>query len=636
MGMKLGHGRDQAQEQRQKAGESAEVRAKADHAADRPLTCAADVRKEEKSTSKILLGQTMAMKEDAVETRKRLERGTPAEHTAAQDAFEAARPKGAAQAIDQDRAQERARNETQASEWQAQSLRVAKAIEAAATAMEFAAKSITARQDSTERLLHDEQTRNSAAARDRDVAQDVGADEVTTRQQGRDETIDAQLKSLAEHDLADIAGLATVVKETRNAIASLQQAQAALEADAGASHGDRLAASREQLERFDEEWRLSLSMKLLFNGRFSDIEAVKKVWDQAATGKQNTKDGFAEVRAAFWESVNEQKSDAAKEVHRLLSMAKVEWGRDTAAPLLDMQSTSNELIRKAAERGDTQAQQWDRAMGRNTRLSIDHVADKHSNPALTLDASNLRFTTHADNSARGNSYGVNDRWKADFERSEQEQAQRAETRDAQRARTAERSEDELRAKAVLLAPDRLRHVHAGAQERHEQALLTARSTHDGELRELRAAALTRLGAEAESARDIRQRQLLEVLERFQQSARGQMEAINRYELDVHSRQKRELGVVMEKLNETSITRDDATQLILDTTRRHGAERRAVEGLWDEIQRRRNDTEALLMKAIYSAKTREAQEEQLRRATSEQQRAERFLQARLDELKRTDD
>jgi hypothetical protein len=475
------------------------------------------------------------------------------------------------------------------------------------------------------------------------------ADEQMKRQQGRDETVESHLKALAERDLADTARLKAFEEDLGTQISSLLRSQEDLAQRADLSGTERLTGAREALSRFEESWRASLAMKLLFDGRFSDIEAVKNTWERAvkevrakaAQDQKNTPEEFEKVRAKFWEilnaperSTNEREARDVHEVRRLLDLARVEWQSGSSAPLLKMQSESVDRIREASRRGDAQAQRWERDMDRNLLLSIDHVADKNTHRELTQDAANLRLMAVPDNSARGAWFDVSDRRKADFLRPETQQVRNDKRRDTARRQSADRSQDELQAKEIMLAPERLRQDQHRAQTAHDRAMLAAKDRNDLKLTELRDASLNKLDDESEAAHLARRENLLDVLERFQRSSREQLETLKTYEAGVHERQHQDLGKALATLDAAS-TFSDAARQLGSITKRLAEERRGVEALWGEMARQQSQNEALLLQAIYGARSREVQEEQLERAVAEQEKTRSFLQARLDEAKRNE-
>lgn len=119
--------------------------------------------------------------------------------------------------------------------------------------------------------------------------------------------------------------------------------------------------------------------------KFSETPALKKLWEQAAQDLPKTADGFAKARRRFWQLVNSDTSAEAVFVRGMLKEAQYEIQAGSNAPLLKMKDWDSRASRELTDR----------------RLSIDHDDPKSLSPDKTLDASNLGFLTHRDNSFKG-------------------------------------------------------------------------------------------------------------------------------------------------------------------------------------------------------------------------------------------
>ena len=505
-----------------------------------------------------------------------------------------------------DRARE-ALEPARANEWGRHLDQVGESLRDAARSVVFAAESMSARHEATVSAFRKE------------------------LEGGREERVADRLQTLAERQNAEVDRLGKLVSDMRQASLSfVQDVHADLQENAGQSQD-----AQDRLQRFDEEWRDIVAMGNLWDGRFSDIEAVKRTWERAAEGQKADAKGYEATRSNFWDLVNAALDDDAREVHRLLDRVGVEWQQGNNAPLLAVSSARLEQMREAAALGDEQMRKWVEADRRARTITIDHVADKGTHPELAIDAGNLRFLAQSDNSARGKWYDAADRRNLDFRRSEEWQAANETSRDRRRGERAEESHERFEAMAIALARQRLEQERGRASAEHHSELNEAVENRERKTKELRDSSLRPMNGESEELRRSRQEGLLKELDTFLNGARRQIEALQDSERRLHERQQQELLQVRQSLadeHSTPIARE-VLERIRSLEQRFAAERNEIEGVRRDMDTRRNADERRMLDAIYLATSREAQEERVERAFERQQQTQQDQERRLEELTR---
>lgn len=551
-------------------------------------------------------------------------------HTRSRDAAHGQEHQAAAEAlslreeIDEARSRiERAREAlepSRANEWGRHLDQVGESLRDAARSAVFAAESMSARHEAAGSAFRNE----------------LEAERVLARQQGREERVADRLETLAERQIEEVDRLGELVSGMRQASLSFaQDVLAHLEEDAGQPHAQWLQDAQDRLQRFKEEWRDVVATGSLWDGRFSDVEAVKRTWERAAEGQKADAKGYEAARSSFWELVNAALDDDAREVRRLLDRAGVEWQEGRNAPLLAVSSTRLEQMREAAALGDEQMAKWVEADRRARTITIDHVAGKGTHPELAIEASNLRFLAQSDNSARGKWYDLADRRSLDFRRSDEWQAANEESRNRRRGERADESHERFEAMAVALAQQRLEREKGRAAAEHQKELNEAVGNRERKARELRDSSLRPLNGESEELRRSRQEGLLKELDRFLNGARRQIEALQESERRLHERQQQELLQVRQSLadEESTPAAREALERIRGLEERFAAERDEIEGVRRDMDTRRNADERRMLDAIYLATSIEAQEERVKRAFERQQQTQQEQERRLDELAR---
>jgi len=151
----------------------------------------------------------------------------------------------------------------------------------------------------------------------------------------------------------------------------------------------RQDTTRRDLSRAIEEQLFSKFAQKAFASNFSETQAIKAVWEKAASGEQDNKKGFAKAREKFWNSVNNSTDKDSETIRKVLQAAGYELQKGSNAPLLSMSGWDHSRpTREITER----------------RLTIDHADPQSSEAKKTLRSDNLRFMSQMDNSIRGNRY----------------------------------------------------------------------------------------------------------------------------------------------------------------------------------------------------------------------------------------
>lgn len=497
-----------------------------------------------------------------------------------------------------------------------ESAEVHKSLRDAVRSAVFAAESMLARHEATVLAVRNEL---EIAARNRD--QFAG-----NQQQRRDEMVADRLETLAERQIAEVDRLGKLVSDVRQASLSfVQDVQAGLAKN----------ATRDRLQRFNEEWRDVVAMGNLWDGRFSDNEAVKRTWERAAEGQRADAKGYEAARSEFWGLVNAARDDDAREVRRLLDRVGVEWQEGNNAPLLAASSTRLEQMRKAAALGDEPMRKWVEADRRARIITIDHVADKGTHPELAIDASNLRFLAQSDNSARGKWYDATDRRSLDFRHSDERQAANEKSRDRRRGERSDESHERFEAMAIALAQQRLEQEQGRAAAEHPNELNEAIENREKKVKELRDSSLRLMNGESEELRRNRQEGLLKELDTFLNAARRQIEALQESERLLHERQQQELLQMRQSLADepSTLIAREVLERIRNLEQRFAAERNEMEGVRLDMDTRRNADERRMLDAMYLTTSREAQEASVKRAFERQQQTQQDQERRLDALAR---
>ena len=540
------------------------------------------------------------------------------------DSFALAGPGDAALRIGDElrRTQQEVLGHGQAKEYSDQ---VRDSLEAAVQSVLYAAESMTARHEATASALRNELQAKLDAAQTRDQSDpNLTASDRLARQQQRENVAAGELETLAKRELYDVGRLEGLVSDTREAIRSFtQDAQANLAESAGRSNEQQLQDGQERLHRFDEQQRDIVALRIVWDGRLSDVQAMKTTWDKAAAGpaaelekkwdqldekgrREAAAKAYETARENFWGLVNKPSDDAAREVHRLLDRAGAEWQKEKKAPLLQ-----------------------------GMTITLDHVADKAAHPRLALDASNLRFLTREDNSARGNKLSVTDRRNVDFVSSAEQQIRNAKRRDwgaSQRFDKSHATYDTL-----VEAKQRLKQEQDRVAALHQKESSEAIANRDKKVNELRSADLRLLNGEDESLRRARQNTRLDDLNKFLDAALKQSGQLQQFELSMHERQQQELSQEMERLARgPAITAEQMREEIHKLQLRVSEEQREFENLWRDMDIMRNLDELRMLRAIYEAASRQAQEESIKRASELQQQTQEEQDRRLRELARERD
>ena len=423
------------------------------------------------------------------------------EHRPSLDSLALAGPGEAALRIREEHggSQREALEQSQSNEWGRHFDQIRESLEAAERSVLYAAESMLARHEETTSTLRNELQAKLDAARNRDQSDpSLTASDRSAREQQREKVVAGELETLARRQLYEAGRLLSLVSDTREAMrAFTQDAQANVTESAGRFNEQQLQVSQERLERFNEQQRGIVALRIVWDGRLSDVQAMKRTWDKAAAGpaaelekkwdqldEKGRRDAavkaYEKAREKFWGMVNNKADDDAREVSRLLDRVGVEWQKGKNAPLLD-----------------------------GLTVTLDHVADKASHPKLALDASNLRFLTTDDNSARGNKFGVTDRRNVDFVTSEEQQIRNAKSRD----RAAGKRFDKVHATydALVEAKQGLKQEQDRAAAQHQKEVNEAVANREKKVDELRTSNLRLLNGEDENLRRARQETRLDDL-----------------------------------------------------------------------------------------------------------------------------
>ena len=540
------------------------------------------------------------------------------------DSFALAGPADAALRIGDElrRTQQEVLGHGQAKEYSDQ---VRDSMEAAVRSVLYAAESMLARHEATASALRNELQAKLDAAQTRDQSDpNLTASDRLARQQQRENVATGELETLAKRELYDVGRLEGLVSDTREAIRSFtQDAQANLAESAGRSNEQQLQDGQERLQRFNEQHSDIVALRIVWDGRLSDVQAMKTTWDKAAAGpaaelekkwdqldekgrREAAAKAYETARENFWGLVNKPSDDAAREVHRLLDRAGAEWQKEKKAPLLQ-----------------------------GMTITLDHVADKAAHPRLALDASNLRFLTREDNSARGNKLSVTDRRNVDFVSSAEQQIRNAKRRDWAASQRFDKSHATY--DALVEAKQRLKQEQDRVAALHQKESSEAIANRDKKVNELRSADLRLLNGEDESLRRARQNTRLDDLNKFLDAALKQSGQLQQFELSMHERQQQELSQEMERLARgPAITAEQMREEIHKLQLRVSEEQREFENLWRDMDIMRNLDELRMLRAIYEAASRQAQEESIKRASELQQQTQEEQDRRLRELARERD
>jgi hypothetical protein len=122
-----------------------------------------------------------------------------------------------------------------------------------------------------------------------------------------------------------------------------------------------------------------------FTKKFSEVPALKSMWESAAEGSANTSAGYRQTAERFWTEVNTGTSSDSAVAREMLEAAGYDLQGGSRAPLLKLQGWDSRATRELTDR----------------RLSIDHIEAFSKNPSAANSSSNMRFMTQRDNSFRG-------------------------------------------------------------------------------------------------------------------------------------------------------------------------------------------------------------------------------------------
>ena len=497
---------------------------------------------------------------------------------------------------------------------------VRNSLEAAVQRVLYAADSMTARHQAAASILRNELQAKLDAAQTRDQSDpNLTASDRLARQQEHEKVVAGELETLAKRELYDIGRLQDLMSDTYAAIRSLtQDAQANVAESAGRSNEQELQISQERLQQFNEQHRNNLALRIMWDGRLSDVQSIKTTWDKAAAGpaaelkskwdqlddkgrREAAERAYDKARDNFWSLVNQPADEAAREVHRLMDSAGAEWQKGKNAPLLQ-----------------------------GMTITLDHVANKAAHPSLALDASNLRFLTKEDNSARGNKMSVTDRRNVDFVTSEERQVRNAKRRDQAAEQRFTKSHAQY--EALLEVKQRLKQKQDRVTALRQKEMGEAVEKRDKKVEELRTNNLRLLNGEDESLRRARQNTLLDDLNKFLNAALKQSTELQQFELSMHERQQQELSQELKKLaGEHGITAQQVVEEVSNLERRFTNNQSKFEGLWRDMDKLRNLEELRMLRAIYEAATRQAQEENIKRVLERQQQMQQDQERRLREL-----
>jgi hypothetical protein len=477
----------------------------------------------------------------------------------------------------------------------------------------------------------DTELTEAAAKATRQDQRNLSPAEAATRGATRDETVDDRLAVLAQRQRAEVERVGELIAETRKASLAFARDAQALLAQNDAAGLERL---RERTLQFSEQHRDTLALRNVWDGRFADIEAVKRTWERAAEGQPASSKGYDAARGKFWEAVNTRRDADARAVHALLDRVGVEWQEGKKAPYLAVQSARMDGMRALAERGDRRMQEAVQAEREYRLITIDHVADKGTHQDLALDPRNLRFLVNGDNSARGNHYDAADRWNLDFKRTQEQQATNKERREERRGERADQAHEVFEAFAVARVRDRLTQEQARADVAHAKELREAAANHDSQAAQLRDSRLHRM-KEPEGVRRDAKPELGAQLDAFLAAGRAQREELQRAERSLHTAQAQELGRLEARLaaDRTTLNAKQAVDLVKAADERLAAQRAALATTRDELERRRAADEGAMLRAIYESTTRTAQLEAVARAIAQQEETRREQAKRVAELER---
>ena len=540
------------------------------------------------------------------------------------DSFALAGPGDAALRIGDElrRTQQEVLGHGQAKEYSDQ---VRDSLEAAVQSVLYAAESMTARHEATASALRNELQAKLDAAQTHDQSDPhLSSSDRLAQQQQREKVAAGELETLAKRELYDVGRLQELVSDTREAILSFtEDAHANLAESAGRTNEQQLQDGQERLQRFNENQRDSVALRIVWDGRLSDVKAMKTTWDKAAAGpaeelarkwdhldekgrREAAKKAYETARENFWGLVNRPTDDAAREAHNLLDRVGAEWQKGKNAPLLQ-----------------------------GMTITLDHVADKAAHPTLALDASNLRFLTKEDNSARGNNLSVTDRRNVDFVTSEEQRIRNAKRRDRAASQRFDKSHaiyDDL-----LAAKQRLKQEQDRVAALHQKESSEVIANRDKKVNELRSADLRLLNGEDENLRRARQNTRLDDLNKFLDAALKQSGQLQQFELSMHERQQQELSQDIERLaREPAMTAEQILNEIRKLQLRVAEEQSEFEKLWRDMDTMRNLDELRMLRAIYETASRQAQEESIRRAFELQRQTEEEKDRRVRELARERD
>lgn len=543
---------------------------------------------------------------------------------AVMDSFGPSGPGGATQSLRDEQSRREAHDQSQTNEWARHLDQVRQSLLAAAQSIVFAAESMLARHKATESALRNELQAKMDAAQTRDQSDpNLTASDRLARQEQHEKEVAGELETLTKRELYDVSRLQDLVSDTRETIRSFtQDLQANVAESAGRSNEQQLQVSQERLDRFNEQQRGNIALRIVWDGRLSDVQAMKTTWDKAAAGpaaeleskwdqlnesgrREAAAKAYEKARENFWGLVNRPADEAAREVHKLLDHAGAEW-KGKNAPLLE-----------------------------GMTITLDHVADKAAHPRLALDASNLRFLTKEDNSARGNKLSVTDRRNVDFVNSEEQQIRNAKRRDRAAGQRFDKSHATY--EALVEAKQRRKQEQDRVVAQHQKESSEAIANRDKKVNELRSADLRLLNGEDENLRRARQETRLDDLNKFLNAALKQSGQLQQFELSMHERQQQELSQEMERLARgPAMTAEEIRDEIRKLQLRVAEEQSEFENLWRDMDIKRNLVELRMLRAIYEAASRQAQEESIKRALELQQQTQEEQDRRLRELARERD
>jgi hypothetical protein len=626
----LTHNKDAAQEQKHQATAEALKDKSTGH--DKLNRGAAEQLERARETAmwarEMVQGAQKAAVDLIKEFNEPLDRTAP-RFQAVMDTVEPAGPGGAAQSLrdEHSRSQREALEQSQSNEWGRHFDQIRESREAAAQSVAFAAESMLARHEATESTLRNDLVAKKDAARNRDQpAGSMTASDVLARQQQREEVVAGELETLARRQLDDAGRLLSLVSDMREAIRSFtQDAQANVTESAGRSNEQQLQDSQERLRRFNQQRRDIVALRMVWDGRLSDVEPMKRTWDKAAAGpaaelerkwdqldergrREAAAKAYETAREKFWGLVNKPADDAAREVHRLLDRVGAQWQKEKNAPLLD-----------------------------GITITLDHVADKAAHPKLALDASNLRFLTTDDNSARGNNFGVTDRRNVDFVSSEEQQLRNAKSRDRAASKRFDKGHATYDVLVVAKAEQRLKQEQERVAAQHHKESGEAVENRDKKADELRTSNLRLMNGEDENLRRARQNTRLDDLNKFLNAALKQSGQLQQFEQSMHERQQQELSQEQQRLaGGPAMTAEQILEEIRMLQLRFAEEQSKFENIWRDMDILRNLDELRMLRAIYEAASRQAQEESIKRALERQQQTQQDQDRRLRELARERD